>query len=92
MEHTPCAQAGTMESNDIFIMVTGTAGGEAGSITLESIVKQQFGDDIIQTITDCMVTFGLENVDIHANDRGALKCTIMARMEAVAARYKELVK
>ena len=83
------AQAGTLESNDIFIRMTAAPDGQGGSITVESIVLQQFGDDIRQTILDCLAEAGLKGVDIHANDRGALKCTIVARMEAVAARYKE---
>ncbi len=91
MEQTPNAQAGTLESNDIFIRLTKAAEGAEGSISLESIVMQQFGDDILKTIRQSLADAGLTGVDVHANDRGALTCTIMARVEAAAARYKEML-
>ena len=84
------AQAGTLESNDIFIRLTGRTDGGRGVVTLESIVMQQFGEDILRTIEDCMAAYGVPHVDVQATDRGALECTIRARMEAAAARYKEL--
>lgn len=92
MDQPPYAQAGSLESNDIFIRVTGAPDGAPGSITVESIVMQQFGEAITHNIRDCMAQFGLEAVNVHADDRGALECTIRARMEAVAARYKEACK
>ena len=92
MGRTPSSQAGTLESNDIFIRMSQAPEGEEGSISIESIVMKQFGEDILKTITQCLQESGLTGVNVRANDRGALKCTIMARMEAAAMRYKESIK
>lgn len=86
---TQCsAAAGTLESNDIFITITAT--GEKGvSINLSSIVMHQFGDDIKAAIQQSMDASGLDGVEVTAQDKGALECTIKARMETAIARFKE---
>ena len=88
------ATAGTLESNDIFITITGAAPEESGqtpgnTVRLESIVQKQFGPDIVATIERCLERFGLTGVVVDARDKGALDCTIAARMEAAILRYKE---
>ncbi len=86
---TQCsAVAGTLESNDIFITITAT-GGNGVSISLSSIVMHQFGDDIKATIQAIMDASGLDGVEVTAQDKGALECTIKARMETAIARFKE---
>ncbi|WP_338666594.1 citrate lyase acyl carrier protein [Pseudodesulfovibrio methanolicus] len=92
MGQTASSQAGTLESNDIFIRMTQVPEGGESSVNVESIVMKQFGEDIIKTITQCLEDSGLKGVNIRANDRGALRCTILARMEAAITRYKESIK
>lgn len=83
------ASAGTLESNDIMVVI---APGEPGlpSVSLESIVMKQFGPAILETINQSLAGHGLSGVTVTAQDKGALECTIKARMEAAILRYKEL--
>lgn len=88
------ATAGTLESNDIFITIS-SAEAEAGAgpgnqVRLESIVQKQFGPVIVAAIERSLDRFGLTGVIVEARDKGALDCTIAARMEAAILRYKEL--
>lgn len=86
---TQCsATAGTLESNDIIITIT-TADDKKCVVSLTSIVMQQFGPAITATIEECLRASGLEGVEVTAQDKGALECTIKARMETAIARFKE---
>jgi citrate lyase subunit gamma (acyl carrier protein) len=82
------AAAGTLESNDILITISGS-GGNANSVSLSSIVINQFGPAIRAVIDQCLAQSGLAGVEVAAQDKGALECTIKARMETAIARYKE---
>lgn len=78
------AKAGTMESNDIYIMVQPNEGGI--EINIESIVMKQFGKQIERTIRETLEKLQVENALIAAKDRGALDFTIRARVEAAIKR------
>lgn len=78
------AKAGTMESNDIYIMVQPNGGGI--EINLESIVMIQFGKQIEKVIRETLDKLQVENALIVAKDRGALDYTISARTEAAIKR------
>ena len=82
------AVAGTLESNDILITISGV-GGSANSVSLSSIVINQFGPAIRAVIDQCLEKSGLSGVEVSVQDKGALECTIKARMETAIARYKE---
>ena len=82
------AVAGTLESNDILITIS-SAGGNANSVSLSSIVINQFGPAIRAVIDHCLEASGLLGVEVTVQDKGALECTIKARMETAIARYKE---
>ena len=84
------AVAGSLESNDILITISGSStGGNANSVSLSSIVINQFGPAIRAVIDQCLEASGLTGVDVAVQDKGALECTIKARMETAIARYKE---
>ena len=87
---TRTAIAGTLESNDIMISVSGPLPAGKSTIAAESIVMGQFGPAIIAVIEECLEQFPVGPVHIDARDRGALECTIRARMETALLRYKEL--
>lgn len=78
------AKAGTMESSDIYIMVQ--PNDEGIVIDLESIVMDQFGEDIKQTILHALENMDVKNIHIVAKDRGALDYTISARIETAVKR------
>ena len=78
------AVAGTLESSDIMVVVQPAEHGI--HIELQSSVYQQFGDDIIRTIREVAKSLEAEAAFIHANDHGALDCTIRARVETALRR------
>ena len=80
--------AGTMESNDIMITVEPTAEGGV-QVELTSSVYQQFGKQIIAVIRETAADYGVENALITAVDKGALDCTVRARMAAALTRAAE---
>ena len=82
------AVAGTLESNDILITIS-SAGGSANSVSLSSIVINQFGPAIRAVIDQCLEASGLLGVEVTVQDKGALECTIKARKETAIDRYKE---
>ncbi len=80
------AQAGTLESSDIMITVSPGSIGSGIIIELESIVMAQYGEDIKKTLKDAVAEQGYTDLYIKALDRGALDCTIRARMITALGR------
>ena len=81
MEIKQAAMVGTLESSDIQISISPNPGGGI-EIGLQSVVKAQFGDDIVATITEVLESFGIKDALVDAVDRGALEWIIRARMQA----------
>lgn len=79
------AKAGTLESNDILIMVAPNEKGGV-EVNIESIVMKQFGTQIRKTIIDKLKEMGLEDITVVAQDKGALDYTIKARLETAVNR------
>lgn len=85
MRITKVAKAGTLESNDILIMVMPSKSDRV-ELELESIVLQQFGDVIERVILHKVQEMGVEGITIKAQDKGALDYTIGARVETAIKR------
>lgn len=85
MNITKVAKAGTLESNDILIMVMPNDLGRI-ELELESIVMPQFGEVIRQVIINKVQEMGIEGITIKAQDKGALDYTIGARVETAVKR------
>lgn len=85
MKVTKTAKAGTLESNDIFIMVSPSEN-EGVTLELQSIVLAQFGRQIREAILRTVESRGVTQVSILAQDRGALDYTIEARVETALDR------
>ena len=79
------AYAGTMESGDIFIQISPSEA-EGLQIILESSVEYQFGGQIKKVIGETLTGLGIENASVKAVDKGALDCTIRARVTTAAVR------
>ncbi len=79
------AKAGTFESNDIYVMVMPNEGNGI-ELDLESIVMQQFGEEIKMVIMDTLKELEIKDVIIRAQDKGALNYTIKARVETAVKR------
>ena len=77
------AVAGTLESGDILIQI---APGEGLQIDLQSSVSAQFGRQIKAVIAETLEGLGIGDAYVKATDKGALDCTIRARVTAAAVR------
>lgn len=85
MEINKISKAGTVESNDIYIVMMPSLEGGI-DLELESIVIKQFGDDIKTVILQTLKELGVENAIVKAHDKGALDYTIKARVETAVKR------
>ena len=96
------AMAGTLESGDILIQIapSDVDGLESGDILiqiapsdvdglhieLDSTVAYQFGEQIKKVIINTLTELGINKANVKATDKGALDCTIKARVTAAAVR------
>lgn len=83
MELIRRARAGTLESGDVLVTV---APAEALTVTLESPVKAQFGDQILATAHAVLEDLGVREGTVALADQGALDCTIRARVATAVKR------
>ncbi len=79
------AFAGTLESGDIMVQISPSEK-EGIEINLNSTVAYQFGNQIKAVITETLEGLGINSVVVTATDKGALDCTIRARVTAAAVR------
>ncbi len=88
MELKKPAMAGTTESSDVMVMLRpNPAGGIV--IDLKSDVMVSFGDAIEATVRDVMKEFDVNDAQVSIVDKGALDCTIKARVECAVMRSAE---
>ena len=78
------ATAGTMESSDAYVEIEPNENGL--EIRLESVVLQQFGQDIEQSVQAVLIRYAVKAAKVTLIDRGALDCVIRARMETAIRR------
>jgi len=81
------AVAGTLESSDCQVTVEEGSGGI--DLTLESAVLNQFGNQIRKVTLETLKRLGVDDVRITIVDKGALDCTIKARIEGAVFRSLE---
>ena len=87
MEILKSAAAGTLESSDAYVEIEPAAG--QLNITVESVVKAQFGDKIEASVKDVLTSLNVSSANVKVVDRGALDCVIRARVETAILRAKE---
>lgn len=87
MEIKRPAMAGTLESSDC--QVTVEAGDGRIDLTLDSVVINQFGNQIRKVTLETLERLGVDNVKITIVDKGALDCTLKARIEGAVYRSLE---
>lgn len=73
------AVAGTLESSDA--QVTVEPGTGKIDLTLESAVINQYGNQIRKVIMQTLHNLDVNDVKITVVDKGALDCTLKARVE-----------
>ena len=80
------AVAGTMESSDAYVeLEPGVNGIE---LDIDSVVINQFGDQLRAVVEEVLQEQGVQNAKIKLIDRGALDCVIRARVETAIVRAK----
>lgn len=84
MEIKKTAVAGTLESSDC--MVTVEPGQDGIDLDLSSVVIRQFGTQIRKVIFETLERLEVTEGQITVVDRGALDCTIKARVECAVFR------
>ena len=84
MEITRPAVAGTLESSDCQVMIE--EGDDKVEFSLESSVINQYGNQIRKVALETLKNLGVDNAKVTMVDKGALDCTIKARIEAAVYR------
>jgi len=85
MEIKKAATAGSLESSDVLVTVTPVPGAEVG-YQIDSIVIKQFGTRIRKVTEEVVSASGIAGANVRVQDRGALECTLRARLETAIAR------
>ena len=78
------AVAGTLESSDAQITVE--PGTEGIELTIESSVIHQFGKQIRAVVLETLERLEVTNARVTVVDKGALDCTLKARVEGAVYR------
>ena len=84
MEIKRPATVGTLESSDCQVMVE--AGDGKIDFSLDSTVINQYGNQIRKVVLETLEHLGVTDVKISIVDKGALDCTIKARVEGAIYR------
>ena len=80
------SQAGSLESNDVLVLVKPGDNDSEMKLEIDSIVINQFGDRIKEIAEKKLKEMNVENAYVKIQDKGALDCTIEARIEAAIKR------
>lgn len=81
------AVAGTLESSDL--MVTLEPGNDGIELSLTSSVMNQYGRQIKQTVLQTLERLEVKDAKVTIVDKGALDCTIKARVECAVFRAND---
>ncbi len=79
------AEAGTLESGDIHIEIERNETPEV-EIDLSSTVMKLYGRQITQVIRETLSELGIAGAIVTATDKGALDCTVRARVKTAVYR------
>jgi citrate lyase subunit gamma (acyl carrier protein) len=79
------ASCGSIESNDCLVTVQPY---ETLKIEIESIVIDQFGDQIEKVIKDTLSELKIDKIFVHIDDKGALDYTVKARLITAIQRLE----
>lgn len=90
MELKHSSVAGSYESSDVYVVVEPNESGL--NIDIESSVMSQYGKQIRETIENVLNRLEVDHANVTVNDKGALDCTIKARVETAVLRACEVKK
>jgi citrate lyase subunit gamma (acyl carrier protein) len=78
------AMAGTLESSDVLVKVSPSDG--PLEVVVKSEVERQFGEQIRRVVADTLARLAINEGVVIVEDKGALDCTIRARLQAAVLR------
>ena len=78
------AMAGTLESSDL--QVTVEPGDNGIELEMKSSVMNQYGRQIRETVLETLARLDVQDARVTVVDKGALDCTIKARVECAVFR------
>lgn len=84
MEIRKAAMAGTLESSDAQVRVEPSDNGI--QLSVQSSVMNQYGRKIKKTVLETLDRLDVKNAKVIVIDKGALDCTIKARVECAVLR------
>lgn len=79
--------AGSLESSDCLITVKEISNID-NEIIIESIVFDQFGDQIFAVINDVLKEYKIKGLEVLCQDKGALDYTVKARTITALKRLR----
>lgn len=80
------AVAGTLESSDAMVTVEPNETGAGIELNLESSVMHQYGRQIRKVALETLARLEVEDAIVRIVDKGALDCTLKARVECAVFR------
>ena len=86
MEILKSAAAGTLESSDCMVTVEP---GEGITLDLSSSVMNQYGRQIKAAVLETLERLDVINANVTVVDKGALECTLKARVEGAVFRSSD---
>ncbi len=90
MEILNTAIAGTLESSDVQVIVEPAA--EGIELELKSSVINQYGKQIRAVILETLERLEVKNAKLRVIDKGALDCTLKARVECAVFRSNHITE
>lgn len=87
MEILKPAIAGTLESSDAQVQVSPNNG--ELELFIDSTVMNQYGRQIKQVVLETLQRLGVTSGSVTVVDKGALECTIKARVECAVFRSND---
>ena len=78
------AVSGTLESCDAMVYVEPCDGGL--EIEIESVVLNRYGEHILSVVRQTLEHLDVRNAHVRVQDRGALDCTLCARVQSAVVR------
>ncbi len=80
------AVAGTLESSDAMVTIEPNEEGDGIKLDLDSSVIHQYGRKITQVVMETLNRLEVTDARVHIVDKGALDCTLKARVECAVYR------
>jgi citrate lyase subunit gamma (acyl carrier protein) len=88
MELKKVAIAGTLESSDVHVTIEPNHGNGI-ELSIKSSVIRQYGKQIKKVVLETLDNLGVTDARVNIVDKGALDCTIRARVEGAVYRSIE---